>query len=44
MLCSINSAKSSFRFDFERDADLDKWYDEEHEEYDDLVNQTLDAC
>jgi hypothetical protein len=20
------------------------WYDEHHEEYDDLVNQTLDAC
>jgi hypothetical protein len=44
MLWSINAAKSSFRFAFESDADLQMWYDEHHEEYDDLVNQTLDAC
>lgn len=44
MLWSINHAKSSFRFAFETDADLQMWFDEHHEEYDDLVKQTLDAC
>ena len=44
MLWSINAAKSTFRFAFETDADLQMWFDEHHEEYDDLVNQTLDAC
>ena len=44
MLWSINHAKSSFRFAFESDTDLQMWYDEHHDEYDDLVNQTLDAC
>jgi hypothetical protein len=43
MLWSINAAKSSFRFAFETDANLQMWFDEHHEEYDDLVNQTLDA-
>jgi hypothetical protein len=44
MLWSINAAKSSFRFGFESDAGLQMWFNEHHEEYDDLVNQTLDAC
>jgi hypothetical protein len=44
MLWSINAAKSSFRFAFQSDADLQMRFDEHHEEYDDLVNQTLDAC
>ena len=44
MMWSINAAKSSFRFAFQRDSDLQMWFDEHHEEYDDLVNQTLDAC
>lgn len=44
MLWSINAAKSSFRFAFKSDAGLQTWYDEHHEEYYGLVNQTLDAC
>jgi hypothetical protein len=44
MLWSINSAKATFRFVFETDSDLDLWYAEHHGDYDDYVNQTLDAC
>jgi hypothetical protein len=44
MLWSINAAKSSFRFAFETDADLQMWFDQHHEDYDALVNQALDAC
>ena len=43
MLWSINAAKSSFRFAFESDADLQMWFDEHHEEYDDLVNHACTA-
>ena len=44
MLWSINHAKASFRFAFETESDFNLWYAEHHEEYDELVRKTLDAC